>query len=201
MNDFILLFDTLSELFLYLRKVIVVVFMFGLEDLNLVLSWLVVLLFLLIFFLRLENILFEVVLLIVEFVFDVWYRVQILSWKISIFFSAWFAIAVLLIVWSLIELFWKDAHLLFWISALSIFIVLRLRLIFLYAVLLADRSNPNSWNLLFARLGCQLELKYSLSFKISVFPFVALVELSLCFFPFSWQRRRLTVRQVHPLHS
>jgi hypothetical protein len=38
MNDSILLFDTLSELFLYLRKVIVVVFMFGLENLNLVLS-------------------------------------------------------------------------------------------------------------------------------------------------------------------
>jgi len=43
--------------------------MFGLEDLNLVLSWLVVLLLLLIFFLKLENILFEVMLLIVEFVF------------------------------------------------------------------------------------------------------------------------------------
>jgi hypothetical protein len=38
MNDSILLFDTLSELFLYLRKVIVVVFMFGFENLNLVLS-------------------------------------------------------------------------------------------------------------------------------------------------------------------
>ena len=37
-NVFFLLFDALSELFLDLRKVIVVVFMFGLEDLNLVLS-------------------------------------------------------------------------------------------------------------------------------------------------------------------